>query len=277
MQLLRSQVGGKLCAGPGSFGISFTSCRGLSRIARLAQPRLIYTQNRPRSIDNRVQLNKSQAGRQASHLTATKERLGHGGKILLQFASSRYRHFSTGRASQHIEPANPGEPIIDGLFDPTTGSWQYVIGDPLTSAAAIIDPVLDYDPATQAISTQNADSLLSLVKEKKYHVDRILETHAHADHLTAASYIQSHLARQQGYRPPIGIGKRIGQVQKLFAQRYGIPLEEYENVFDTLYDDEETFDIGDLVATVTHLPGHTPDLVGYRIGGKIHLRTLSAD
>jgi glyoxylase-like metal-dependent hydrolase (beta-lactamase superfamily II) len=97
----------------------------------------------------------------------------------------------------------------------------------------------------------------------------ILETHAHADHLTAASYLQSRLALQQGgHRPLIGIGKRIGQVQRLFGERYGILREEYEDVFDKLFEDDETFEIGTLQAKAIHLPGHTPDHLGYHIGSE---------
>ncbi|GFF43298.1 probable metallo-hydrolase BURPS1710b_2304 [Aspergillus lentulus] len=163
----------------------------------------------------------------------------------------------------------PGEPTIHNVFESKTGTWQYVVADPTTSTAVIIDPVLDYDPATQVITTESADALLSLIKEKGYKVDKILETHAHADHLTAASYLQRRLAQEQGHRPPIGIGKRIGQVQKLFGQRYGIPAQEYEDVFDKLFEDDETFKIGNLTAKAIHLPGHTPDHLGYRIGDNI--------
>lgn len=142
-----------------------------------------------------------------------------------------------------------------------------------TSAAVVIDPVLDYDPITQAITTRSADELLSFIQKKDYNIERILETHAHADHLTASSYLQNRLSRIQGHKPPICIGKRIEQVQKLFGQRYGLTEDEYNNVFDKLFDDDETFSIGNLTAKAIHLPGHTPDHLGYQIGGKI--RTLS--
>jgi len=155
------------------------------------------------------------------------------------------------------------------MYEPRTGTWQYVVADPLTKKAIIIDSVLDYDPATPKISTSTADAILSLVAQNGYHVDKIVETHAHADHLTAASYLQNRLSRQQGgSKPAIGIGKRIRQVQELFAQRYGIAAGEYEGVFDNLFEDEETFHIGQLTAKVIHLPGHTPDHVGYQIASK---------
>ncbi|KAJ5517160.1 hypothetical protein N7527_008720 [Penicillium freii] len=159
------------------------------------------------------------------------------------------------------------EPVIHDIFEPTSGTWQYLIADPSTSTAVIIDPVLNYDPATQAVTTQAADCLLSLIKAEGYKIDKILETHAHADHLSAASYLQKHLAQDQHHKPPICIGKRIEQVQKLFAERYGVPQEEYKAIFDRLFDDDETITIGNLKGKAIHLPGHTPDHLGYMIGG----------
>ncbi|KAJ9269273.1 hypothetical protein DTO212C5_4545 [Paecilomyces variotii] len=173
------------------------------------------------------------------------------------------------RAAYSTQRTATNEPIIHDVFESKTGTWQYVVADPSTLTAVIIDPVLDYDPATQVITTSSADQLLSLVKEKSYKVDRILETHVHADHITAATYLQKRLAAEQGYRPPISIGKRIGQVQKLFSQRYSVPREEYENVFSKLFDDDETFSIGEIQATAMHLPGHTPDHLGYKIGDNV--------
>ncbi|TPX18701.1 uncharacterized protein E0L32_002558 [Thyridium curvatum] len=160
-------------------------------------------------------------------------------------------------------------PRIHTSFEPVTGTWQYVVADPVTLEAVIIDPVLDYDPATQMVTTTSADSLLALINEMNYHIARILETHAHADHLTAASYLQSRLAKQQEQKPLIGIGKRITQVQTLFGQKYGISPEEYEKVFDTLFEDDEAFDIGELEGIAMHLPGHTPDHLGYKIGDNV--------
>lgn len=160
------------------------------------------------------------------------------------------------------------EPIIHDVFEHDTGTWQYVVADPSSKTAAIVDPVLDFDRTNQSINTRTADSLLALVKEKGYRVDWILETHVHADHLTAASYLQSRLAREQGYSPSIAIGKRIGQVQRFFGKRYGVPEDQYGVVFDHLMDDDEEFEIGNLSATAMHLPGHTPDHMGYRVGGK---------
>lgn len=177
------------------------------------------------------------------------------------------RHIVPRRATYSTASAMSSEPVIHNVFESTSGTWQYLIADPSTSTAVIIDPVLNYDPATQAVATHAADSLLSLIEEKGYKIDKILETHAHADHLTAASYLQKRLAQNQDHKPPICIGKRIEQVQKLFAERYGVPEEEYKGIFDKLFDDDETFTIGDLKGQAIHLPGHTPDHLGYKIGG----------
>lgn len=167
------------------------------------------------------------------------------------------------------------EPTIHTLYERRTGTWQYVVSDPSTKTAVIIDPVLDYDSTTQMITADTADSILSLVKEKGLRVERILETHVHADHITAASYLHHRLAQEQDHKPLICIGKRIVQVQELFGQRYQIPAEEYEGVFDKLLDDDETFSLGKLTVTALHLPGHTPDHMGYMIGGKVSLTFTS--
>ncbi|RKU48937.1 hypothetical protein DL546_009261 [Coniochaeta pulveracea] len=161
------------------------------------------------------------------------------------------------------------EPIVHSVFEPKTCTWQYVVADPQTSAAVLIDTVLDFDPATGTISHGTADSLLSLAQGKGYHIEKILETHVHADHLTAAKYIQHKLEATQGSRPDICIGKRITEVQQRFAQRYGIPPEEYEGAFDKLFDDNEVFMTGSLEVKVLHLPGHTPDHVGYVVGANV--------
>lgn len=160
------------------------------------------------------------------------------------------------------------KPTIYTLYERRTGTWQYVVSDPSTKAAIIIDPVLDYDATTQMITTSTADMIVSLVKERDLRVERILETHVHADHITAASYLQSRLAQEQGQKPLICIGKRIVQVQKLFGRRYHIPAEDYVGAFDKLLDDDETFSLGNLKVTALHLPGHTPDHMGYVIGGE---------
>ncbi|KAH3962507.1 hypothetical protein HBH71_168750 [Parastagonospora nodorum] len=161
------------------------------------------------------------------------------------------------------------EPEIHNIYDLATGTWQYIVADPSTLHAIIIDSVLDFDPTTRSISTQTADSLLTLIAVHNYTIDKILETHIHADHLTAASYLQNRLAEKQGFRSRIGIGKRITQVQELFAKRYGIARAEWEGVFDDLFEDDQEFEVGEMVVKVLHLPGHTPDHVGYVVGDNV--------
>lgn len=173
---------------------------------------------------------------------------------------------------QHPEHHNtsrvPLEPIIHPIFEPRTGTFQYVVTEPSNRATVIIDTVLDFDPCTSGISTTSADALISLVVEKDYNVHYILETHAHADHLSAASYLQARLSRT-GTKPQIGIGKRINQVQKLFGLRYGISSEEFEPVFDKLLDDDEVIQVGAMQVKAIHLPGHTSDHIGYSISSNI--------
>ncbi|KAG9596726.1 putative metallo-beta-lactamase domain protein, partial [Aureobasidium melanogenum] len=173
------------------------------------------------------------------------------------------------RYPQSIEAMTANEPTIHTLYERRTGTWQYVVSDPSTKAAVIIDPVLDYEPTTQTITPDTADSILSLIKDQGLRVERILETHVHADHITAASYLQSQLALEQDHKPLVCIGKRIVQVQKLFGQIYRISAEEYEGAFDKLLDDDETFSLGELTVTALHLPGHTPDHMGYMVGDNV--------
>lgn len=160
-------------------------------------------------------------------------------------------------------------PDVFSRFEPVTATWQYIVADPATRDAVIIDSVIDFNPVSNQISTQTADSLLSLVSEKNLTVTHILETHAHADHLTASTYLQQQLVNQGKPRPAIGIGARITQVQSTFAPRYGIEDSELSNVFEKLFQDNEEFMIGKLTAKVLHLPGHTPDHVGYIIGENV--------
>lgn len=117
------------------------------------------------------------------------------------------------RAFHAYSAAAQQEAVVHHVHESKTGSWQYIVADPSTSRAIIIDPVLDYDAATAKITIQTADSLLSLVEEKSYTVQMILETYAHADHLTAADNLRQKLAKSQGHTPPVGIGKRIVDVQ----------------------------------------------------------------
>ena len=161
------------------------------------------------------------------------------------------------------------EPIVHPVFEKQTSTWQYIVACPQTREAVIIDPVLDFDQTKCSISTTSADGLLDLVSSHNYGVTRLLETHAHADHLTAAYYIQQKLKAVNSTVVPICTGFRIHHVQRTFAQIYGVPQAELNDVFDHLFQDDETFRIGNLTAQVLHLPGHTPDHSGYLIGSNV--------
>lgn len=161
------------------------------------------------------------------------------------------------------------QPILHPIFEKKTSTWQYIVACPLTKEAVIIDPVLDFDQEQLKISTESAQRLLETVTSNGYHVVRLLETHVHADHLTAAYYLQKSIVAAGQPRPPICIGKRIRTVQETFAKIYDIPQDEITDVFDYLFSDDEEFFIGNLTATVLHLPGHTPDHVGYMIGENV--------
>ncbi|RPD78055.1 Metallo-hydrolase/oxidoreductase [Lentinus tigrinus ALCF2SS1-7] len=158
--------------------------------------------------------------------------------------------------------SDPETPNVFTFFEKATSTWQYIVVDPHTSEAVIIDSVLDYDPASGVISTATADGLVSFVEQNGLKVIKILETHAHADHLTAAQYLK----QQLGGDVPVCIGQRIKQVQETFAPIYGLELSSMDNAFDAYLKDNEEFNLGSLSCHVLHLPGHTPDHVGFVIG-----------
>ncbi|KAH6716503.1 metallo-beta-lactamase superfamily protein [Leptodontidium sp. MPI-SDFR-AT-0119] len=161
------------------------------------------------------------------------------------------------------------KPDIHACFEAVTATWQYLVADPETRDAVVIDSVLDFNPVSSQISTDTADGLLGLISKYNLTVTRILETHAHADHLTAATYLQQKLVDEGNPRPEICIGARITEVQATFASKYQINASELANVFDKLFQDNEEFMIGKIRGKVLHLPGHTPDHVGYLIGENV--------
>ncbi|EGY19821.1 metallo-beta-lactamase superfamily protein [Verticillium dahliae VdLs.17] len=158
------------------------------------------------------------------------------------------------------------EPIVHDIYEAVTGTWQYVVADRQTLAAVLIDTVLDFDPASSTVTTGTADGILALVADKGYTIEKILETHIHADHLSAANYLQARLGSTQQAPPAVCIGKRIRQVQQHVVATYGVPEEELTHAFDHAFEDDEVFSVGTLSASILHLPGHTPDHIGYRIG-----------
>ena len=153
------------------------------------------------------------------------------------------------------------QPRVHAQFDEATHTVSYVVWDPATCRAAIIDPVLDYDHRTGRVSHRSADDLLGIVADRGLSVDWVLETHAHADHLSAAPYLKEKTGA------PIGIGARITEVQRTFAPVFGLDdVIGDGREFDCLFRDGETIAIGGLQVEVMHTPGHTPACVSYRIG-----------
>ena len=153
-------------------------------------------------------------------------------------------------------------PLVQSFYDPTTSTFTYVVYDRDGGHAAIVDPVLDFDPAAARISTASADRVLAFVREHALTVDWILETHAHADHLTAAA----HLRRETGAR--VAIGRGITAVQARFKTLFGLepdfPTDGSQ--FDRLFADGDEFAIGELRARVVATPGHTDDSLTYVVG-----------
>lgn len=149
-------------------------------------------------------------------------------------------------------------PNVQTFFDKATFTATYLVSDPATGAAAIIDPVLDYEPKTARLSTRSADALLAAVEAQGLDLKWVLETHAHADHLTAGDYIRG----KTGAR--LVIGAHITEVQTLFGGVFEI--EAGAGVFDRLIEEGETLPLGDLTIGVLHTPGHTPACVTYLVG-----------
>lgn len=153
-------------------------------------------------------------------------------------------------------------PQVDAFFDPTTFTYSYLVVDPLSSSCAIIDPVLDFDPASGNTSTTNADQIIAAVKNKNLQVEWILETHVHADHLSAAPYLQAELGGK------IGIGAKITAVQQVFSEVFnaGESFACDGSQFDKLFNEGDVFQLGKLNIQVMHTPGHTPACLTYLIG-----------
>jgi glyoxylase-like metal-dependent hydrolase (beta-lactamase superfamily II) len=157
--------------------------------------------------------------------------------------------------------AGPAPQVIS-LFDEATFTATHLVFDPETRHAAIIDSVLDFDPASGRTSHGSADRLVALVAEHGLHVDWILETHAHADHLSAAPYLQEKLGGK------IAIGKEIQHVQQVFGGIFneGPDFAHDGSQFDHLFSDGDRFRIGNFDAIAIHVPGHTPADMAYIVG-----------
>jgi glyoxylase-like metal-dependent hydrolase (beta-lactamase superfamily II) len=157
------------------------------------------------------------------------------------------------------------KPQVHGIFDPATWTVTYVVHNGTGSAAAIIDSVLDYDPKSGRTRTTSADKVIDYVMAQCLKVQWILETHAHADHLSAAPYLKQKLGGK------IAIGDQITRVQRVFKGIFNLEPEFRMDgsQFDVLLKDGEAFRIGDLTASVIAVPGHTPACVAYQVGDAV--------
>lgn len=154
------------------------------------------------------------------------------------------------------------QPDVRGFFDETTNTVSYVVADPATAVCAIVDSVLDFDAASGRTSTQSADRLIAEVTGRGLKLEWILETHVHADHLSAAPYIQQKLGGR------LGIGENIRIVQETFGKIFnaGTEFQRDGSQFDRLFKDGDQFTLGTIDAQIMHTPGHTPACMTYVIG-----------
>lgn len=154
------------------------------------------------------------------------------------------------------------KPDVKAFFDEPTFTVSYVVSDPETGKAAIVDSVLDYDPKSGRTSKDSADAIIAFVRQRKLDVQWILETHVHADHLSAAPYLKEQLGGT------LAIGSNITVVQNVFGKVFnaGSEFERDGSQFDHLFEDGEQFAIGSIQAKALHTPGHTPACMTYVIG-----------
>ena len=168
-------------------------------------------------------------------------------------------------ASAQIERARADEskrPTIAGFFDEATYTITYVVHDPATNEAAIIDSVLDYAPNSGRTSFGSADLVIEYVETNNLKVTWLIETHAHADHISAAPYLQEKLGGK------LAIGKEIIRVQEVFGKLFnaGTDFQRDGSQFDHLFTDGETFKVGELEGIALHVPGHTPADMAFIVG-----------
>ncbi|MFT2095058.1 MBL fold metallo-hydrolase [Acidiphilium multivorum] len=153
---------------------------------------------------------------------------------------------------------------IQAFFDEPTHTVSYLVADPATRRAAVIDPVLDYDPGTGEVDTNSVEAILRAAEADGHSIERVLETHAHADHLSGAPFIK----RRTGAL--IGIGEHIRDVQRIFRPVFNATDVKVDGGdFDCLFRDGERFRIGGLEVEVLHVPGHTPADIAYKIADAV--------
>jgi glyoxylase-like metal-dependent hydrolase (beta-lactamase superfamily II) len=156
------------------------------------------------------------------------------------------------------------KPIIHAFFDEPTNTVSYLVADPETKQAAVVDPVLDYDHKSGKANVTSADAILAKAREEGFSVVLVLETHVHADHLSGAPYIKLKTGAK------VAIGERIKEVQKIFRPVFNaLDVSGEGSEFDTLFKDGDSFSIGNLKGEVIATPGHTPACVSYRIGDAV--------
>lgn len=151
--------------------------------------------------------------------------------------------------------------IVETFFETETGTFTHVVADPATNKAAIIDSVLDYDHYSGKVETKSADLVIEYIKKKNLSIEWILETHIHADHITASSYLKERLGGR------IGIGSKIKEVLALWIPIFNTANDtDYDaSQFDYLFEDGDIFKIGSIDVKVIHTPGHTPACSSYFI------------
>jgi glyoxylase-like metal-dependent hydrolase (beta-lactamase superfamily II) len=154
------------------------------------------------------------------------------------------------------------QPIVQHFFDEPTNTFSYVVRDPDSQACAILDSVLDFDYAAGRTDVRSADAIIQYVRDNELTVEWVLETHVHADHLSAALYLHEQLGGKTG------IGARITDVQEIFGKAFnaGTEFARDGSQFDRLFKEGDTFSIGGLEGHVLHTPGHTPACLTYVIG-----------
>lgn len=155
------------------------------------------------------------------------------------------------------------KPTVKGFFDTATNTISYVVSDPTTKKCAIIDSVADYEPNSATLTYSGAEMLLDYIKKENLKVEWILETHIHADHITAATYLKEKTGAK------IAMGNGIEMVSKIFTPIFFKESDIDVSSFDKLFTDEELFTIGNLEVKVMHVPGHTPADVAYLIGDAV--------
>ena len=156
------------------------------------------------------------------------------------------------------------KPLIHAFFDEPTNTVSYLVADPETRAAAVIDPVLDYDHKSGKANVASADAILAKAAEEGFSIGLVLETHVHADHLSGAPYIKLKTGAK------VAIGERIKEVQKIFRPVFNAQDVSGEGAeFDMLFKDGDTFKIGNLSGEVIATPGHTPACISFHIGDAV--------